>query len=184
VGSTQLAVPGVQLQPRSELFWSATREGNKAWRNRHQTVPSAGHAFRSQCRPRSTAFCAPPCRYNAWDAREVAQQPWGWPEKGGQEPSARCACNSQSRARAHTSAKGGVRHKERSAASAQAVASTALGAAGRYPHPPSEFCLVMRNSGPNDSRSWPAVTVLTVKSPSRKCSTRSKWTTIWAKREA
>jgi len=129
VGSTQLAVPGVQFQPRSEVSCRASLVGNNALRIRHQSVPSAGHAFNTQSKPRSTAFCAPPCRCSASEATEVTQQPCGCPGKAGHEPSANCAFSSQSRANVHAFG-GDAGPGAGSAASAQAVASTALGAAG------------------------------------------------------
>jgi hypothetical protein len=47
--------------------------------------------------------------------------------------------------------------EERSAISPHAVDSTALGAAGWKPNPPSEFWLVTRNSWQYESRSGPDV---------------------------
>lgn len=141
VGSTQLAVPGVQLHPRSEEFWrtAACVLRSQVCRRRHIMPPSAGQVAHNHLSPRATVTSVGlPSLRSARQAMAVTQHPGSMPELVAHAPSGSWVRRSQSVAevRIWPVAASWLRK----ARIAHAVGSAVLCNFGRLPHPPSVFC--------------------------------------------
>src|SRR5580704_3117804 len=91
VGSTQLAVPAVQLQPQRASFWLETFLLEVKPRRKRNHVPaSPGFSAASQFSPCANASRFSFAEEKAQHASEVTQAPWPCPGAAGQEPSINC----------------------------------------------------------------------------------------------
>jgi hypothetical protein len=90
VGSTQLAVPLVQLQPKYESFWTVTLFffGIRRSKNLRNALASPGNSLHNQSKPR-VRFPDNPFRPSKdRQTSDVTQEPSGISGEDDQEPSA------------------------------------------------------------------------------------------------
>jgi hypothetical protein len=108
--------------------------------NRRMRVPSLGKSAQIQSMARLLRLSFPVTENNANAAREVTQEPVPPFAAAGQEPSGNWAPRNHSHARATGSGTG--RCVCDNASTAQLVDSTLLSRPGKWPQPPSWFCVL------------------------------------------